>query len=419
MGHGGVHSSLSSKKSSEGARAPGRTVYLGLDEPLEYRPPWAVPASERRRWLAGGDLRIAYIYENEDSATFRYRVFNMVEALRASPEAGASASWFTRMDFQTDRSFVDDCDVLVICRTRYDAAVGALIERAKSRDVAVLFDLDDLLVESKYVHYIMDVLGVDTSDERNWDYWYAYTGRLGATLDLCDASIVTTEPLADHMRKRTSGKPCAVVPNFMNRLQTEVSSSLRERKKTNSYRRDGTVTLGYLSGSPTHVRDFDVALPAMIELLERDPTVRLRLVGPMDLRQGLDHYQDRIERVAFQDYLNLQRVVAQCEFCVVPLFDNDFSQCKSDLKFFEAAAVECPIVVSALPVYQEIVSDGVAGLLAEPHEWHEKLATAVRLASAERESYLTMAAAARDLSIERYSWDRQADRIVGAIKQLV
>ena len=108
-------------------------MYLGLNTPLRYQVPWELDFSTRRRWLSEGEFHIAYIYELEDTSTFRYRIFNMAECLRANPALGISAGWFTRRDFHSDISFLDAADILVICRTRYDHGVARLVERARAR----------------------------------------------------------------------------------------------------------------------------------------------------------------------------------------------------------------------------------------------------------------------------------------------
>ena len=53
--------------------------------PLEYRDPWDADFDTRLQALAGRSRRIAYFYERPDTSTFRYRVFNMVQALAGWP----------------------------------------------------------------------------------------------------------------------------------------------------------------------------------------------------------------------------------------------------------------------------------------------------------------------------------------------
>lgn len=393
-------------------------MYVGLERPLPYDPPWAVPIEARRGWMEGGDLRIAYIYELEDTSTFRYRVFNMVEAVRARPAERLSATWFTRAEFHVDQSFADQCDVIVICRTRYDEGIARLVARAHARGIKVLFDVDDLVFDVSYVHYIMDALGVSTHLEETWDYWYSYIGRLRATLDLCDGAITTTPALADAIR-RSTGLPCGVIPNYLNQRQTEISTLLLERKRASRFRRDGWVTFGFLSGSPTHARDLEVASAALAGALQRHPDLRLCIVGFVEPNDQLRPFADRIDHFPLQDYLNLQRIIAACEFCIVPLSVNTFSRCKSELKFFETGIVECPIIASPIPSYADVITDGADGFLAASHEWHDKVETAYQLAAAAGDEYRTVARAARQTSEARYAWDAQAPLIAATVSSLL
>lgn len=393
-------------------------MFVGLESPLPYSDPWKVPFETRRAWLNGGDLRVAYIYELEDTSTFRYRVFNMVEAMRAAPEHRITSSWFTRSEFHSDQSFVDDCDVLVIARTRYDDAVARLVERAHARNVKVLYDVDDLVFDPSLVHYIIEALGVDKSEDR-WNYWFSYVGRLAATLELCDGAITTTEPLAERLRAATGGKPCTILPNFLNQRQTDVSTLMVEYKRAAGYQRDGSVTIGFLSGSPSHSQDLQVASPALAGSMRLHPDLRLRMVGFAELNDHLRPFADRIDFLPLQDYLNLQRVTAACDFCVVPLSLNIFSRCKSELKFFEAGLVECPIIATPIPSYAATISEGRDGWLAASHEWLEKIETAYSVSNAGGEDYRAIGAAARQASVDRYAFDGQAARIAAAFEGML
>jgi len=393
-------------------------MFTGLDRPLQYAPPWDVPFDVRRAWLGGADRAVAYLYELEDTSTFRYRVFNMVEALQAQVGGDTTASWFTRSEFRADQSFVDRCDVLVICRTRYDDAVARLVERARARGVTVLFDVDDLVIDPSYIHFIMDALGVSPDDEQNWDYWFSYIGRLRATLDLCDGAIATTRTLADHIEQVTGGLPCGVIPNFLNRRQTEISDVVRATKRSNGYQRDGRVLMGYLSGSPTHKRDFEIASPALAAAMGRHSDLDLRIVGFIEINEHLAPFADRIERVPLQDYFNLQRVAAACEFCIAPLLMNSFNACKSELKFFEAGIVGCPVIASPIPSYADAITEGVDGFLATTDAWHERLEAVYELAAVGGEEYRSVCSAALETSRRRYGWDVQGDLVAATIGRL-
>ena len=69
--------------------------------PVPYTDPWNIDFDARYRDLMAGSPRIAYYYAKPDMSTFRYRVFNMIEAL-AYAAPGASAAWFTGKDAKAE-----------------------------------------------------------------------------------------------------------------------------------------------------------------------------------------------------------------------------------------------------------------------------------------------------------------------------
>jgi glycosyltransferase involved in cell wall biosynthesis len=383
--------------------------------PLSYSDPWKSTFYQRRRALVQRDRHVAYIYEHTDTSSFRYRVFNMVEALNEAPDLDISASWFTCDDIARDISFIDRADAVVICRTRYDEGVARVIARARARGVRVLFDVDDLVFNPDYVHLVTDTLGVNLRGAGDWDFWFAYIARLGATLRGCDAAIVTNSFLAERVVEYVPSLPTRIVPNFLNRLQTDVSRTLVARKRAAGYRRDGRVNLGYFSGTPTHNRDLLVASPALAALFERFPTLRLRIVGFIDLNGYLEPYRSRIEICPLQDYLNLQRLTAEVELSIVPLQHNTFTNCKSELKYFEAGVVGVPTMASPIYTFTGAITDGANGFIAGSDQWQEKIAAFVAVLEHDPAAYVALSKRVIADSEARYGWDRQAHAIEAAV----
>ena len=58
---------------------------------------------------------------------------------------------------------------------------------------------------------------------------------------------------------------------------------------------------------------------------------------------------------------------------IAPLVINDFTNCKSELKFFEAAVVETTTIASPNYSFKKAITDGENGFLAKPGEWYDKL----------------------------------------------
>ncbi len=384
---------------------------LGLEAvaPFNYSDPWLQPLSQRLRQLARGRKRVAYFYERADNSTFRYRIYNMAQVLNEQAHE-VSASYFFLDDLAQQSQICELADLLVICRTRYDARVAGLIAAFRSRGKRVLFDSDDLVFNPDYAHLLISTLDLDTRDPRVWDDWFAYTSRLGATLRQCDGAIATNRQLADQM-SAFSGLPASVIPNFLNREQLDMSDRLFTAKKDVPLGHSGLVHLGYFSGSPSHNRDFAMVVPALEALLEEDETLGVVVVGYIEPGPALERFGARVQRFPFQDYVNLQRLIASVEYNLMPLQFNVFTNCKSELKYFDAAVVGTVSVASPTATYQAAIRPGENGYLAQAHQWHAVLKQVL----GERDRYASVAANARQHARETYAWTAQRPAILAAL----
>jgi len=376
--------------------------------------PWEREAIEDR--FASKMLRagcVVWLYERPDSSTFRYRVWNMVEALRA---IDFPATWCRVDEIPVLLSKLDGIATIVLARVRYDATVAALIVAARSRGIKLLYDCDDLVFDSSYVHLLLDTLDLDTRPAALFDQWFAYVGRIEATAKLCDGGIATNQVLATKLGDVVDGT-VRVVPNFLNRLQQEASEQLLRAKVASGFKSDKPTLVGYFSGTPSHRRDFAVAIPALVRLLQKDSQIRIRIVGYMDDIGPLLGFSDQLERVPLLNWVALQKSVAEVDINIAPLQDNDFTNCKSDLKYFEAASVGTWTIASpTVPFRDAIGAPGgqPLGRLCQADEWDEALEEAVSLVRSQ-ERYAAAVDAAIDGIRTRYGWNQSTDRIREAI----
>jgi glycosyltransferase involved in cell wall biosynthesis len=380
--------------------------------PVDYRDPWAQPVEDRLRALTrpGAARRVAYFYETPDTSTFRYRVHNMVQALEGEPDI--AAAWFTRQEIGRFLPLLDRCDALVVCRVRYCEQVAHLLSRARSLGVVTIFDCDDLVFDPAYVHLVLYTLDQPLFSKA-WDHWFAMIGRIGATLRLCERAIATNAFLAERMRAAAPEVDVRVVPNFLDREQLAISQRLFEAKAAAGFARDGRVHLGYFSGTPTHAKDFALVAGALADILRRDRRIVLRLVGFMEPHAALAPFADRIETFPLQDFLNLQRLIAEVEFNLVPLQQNDFTNCKSELKYFEAAIVGTLTLASPTYAYRAAIRDGDNGWLVPAYAWRDRIDAAV----AALDTYPVMAEHAFRDALSEYSPAAMASVIRDALFQ--
>ena len=377
---------------------------------VPYSDPWNVPLHERIKALARGKRRVAYFYENPNNSTFRYRAYNMVQVLNDEKNRDVSASYFFLDDLHLFDEIADLADVLVICRSRYSHRINHLVTKFRVRGKRILFDIDDFVFNPSYAHLIISTLGQDTDNSELWDYWFAYISRMGETLRLCDGAITTNDYLAARITE-FSGLPVNVVPNYINKEQLNLSEILFRSKEASGFARDDKVCLGYFSGSPSHTLDYAIITSALEEVLDNDQRVELMVVGYIEAGPSLSRFGDRIKRQPFHDYINLQRLIGSVEFNLMPLQSNVFTNCKSELKYFEAAIVGTLSIASPSHTYAAAIQDGENGYIAQAHQW----ASVIQRAIENIGTYPDIATTAYADARSKDAWFNQREGILQAL----
>jgi glycosyltransferase involved in cell wall biosynthesis len=380
----------------------------------DYFEPWIIPYEKRLNILLSGELKVAYFYEEPNNSTFRYRTYNISEVLNRLTGGCVSASYFFLSDLGEARTIADNADLLVVCRSRYSAQLDCLIKKFRSSGKKVLFDIDDLVFDLDYADVLIDSLGLDPRSPQVLDEWSAYIGRMGKSLRLCDGAITTNKFLAERICE-FSNRPAVVIPNFLNPTQQQYSAEIFAAKKSGDFISDGRRSIGYFSGSPSHKLDFRIVVPSLIELLDADKSLDLIIVGYIEPDESLTRFSSRIRYYPFQDYVNLQRLIASVDVNLVPLQDNIFTNCKSELKYFEAGVVGVPTVASPVFTYRSSICHGNNGYLARSYQWVDAIQQALDDASSGHE----VSEKARIHCLKSYAWEAQLDKIMKAITQFV
>lgn len=304
--------------------------------------------------------KVIYLVENTECAQFRYRVKNVVEALEKSENW--SASWLLKKDaLEVD---FEGVDILVILRqTAKDGKILRIIREANKNNTKVLFDLDDLIFDYRDLGLICKSV-----QEKSWLYWAGYVWGVRRIAKRVDGFLCTNEFLGKKL-KRSFGKPVGIVPNSLNKKQVEMAEECLSGKKHNGF------MIGYFSGSPTHRKDLELVEGELLQFLEMHEDVKIRIVGYMELSQRMQEMvqRGRVEILGLVDYLELMKLMSEVDVNIAPLVINDFTNCKSELKFFEAAAVETTTIASPTYAFKKAISDGEDGFLARPGEWYAKL----------------------------------------------
>jgi glycosyltransferase involved in cell wall biosynthesis len=369
-----------------------------------YSDPWQQSWAQRYTQLCQQPTRIAYYYECANNSTFRYRAYNMVQVLNETPGSDISASYFFESDQDHFSDIVAQADLLVICRTHYSPILQRLALLFKARGKPVLFDVDDLVFDTRYTHLLINSLNLDADNISVMMEWFSGNARMGEALRLCEGAITTNDFLAQKI-KAFHDVPVAVVPNFINKEQMTVSDVLYAQKQANGFRRSGDIHIGYFSGSPSHALDLAVMEEGLCEILANRPDVKLVMVGYIEPSEALRLFKRQIIYHGFQNFMALQQLIASVDINLMPLQVNSFTNCKSELKYFEAAIVGTLSLASPSHTYQRAIQHGHNGFIAQGHEWGAQLAKMIEALPSSQEMMIV----AHDHAESQYAWTQQYD----------
>lgn len=297
--------------------------------------------------------------ENAIPQCTRYRVENKAAQLRA---LGFDVWTVNASEFKM--GYAENASHIIIYRTGYSEEFEKLCRLAQKYNKPVYYDIDDLVIDTKYT----DLLSYtqDLSDIEKYEY-DSGVKSYGKMMALCDKVITTTQTLKEELENYSS----EVIIN-RNLASEELVRLSQETLK--DYAQDSTkIKIGYFSGSITHNENFEMIKPAIMQILEKYPHVELHLVGYIDLPQDLKKYTEQIIMNDYVDWKELPRLISQMDINLAPLVDSVFNRAKSEIKWLEAALVKVATVASHLGSFEEMISDDVTGLLAQPNEWYEKL----------------------------------------------
>lgn len=288
----------------------------------------------------------------------RYRVTHQREQLNANNISSEEVYYI-----QLRHELVKYANTFVFFRCPYTDTIGEFIELAKKLNKTVIFDIDDLVVDTKYTDTIKYIQAMTPEEKTVYDDG---VNRMGKTLKLCEAAITTTERLATELSN--------YVPEVYINRNTASERMWELSENVQIERDDDEVRIGYFSGSITHNDDFTLVMPAIIKMLKKYSNVRLYLVGELDLPEEMTPFSNQIVFTPFVDWEELPKLIASVDINLGPLEESVFNEAKSENKWVEAALVKVVTVASDVGAFQRMIKNGKTGFLCKnENEWVEVL----------------------------------------------
>lgn len=196
-------------------------------------------------------------------------------------------------------------------------------------------------------------------DKAGQDARLAAMAKINNSVLNADLVTVTTDALAKQVR--SINKNAFVIPNSLdnNMPLKEESSHCHEN-----------VNIVYLSGTATHDRDFEECANALVEVLKTHSNVLLHIVGQLTLPDTLEQHAQLV-RHDFMPHEEMLKFLSSMHINLAPLeIGNEFTECKSELKIFEAAYYAIPTVASSTDAFSSTIKHNHNGMLAKnTTEW--------------------------------------------------
>jgi glycosyltransferase involved in cell wall biosynthesis len=260
---------------------------------------------------------------------------------------------------QFDRHILGASAVIVYRVPALPSVIRA-IRAVNSLGIPTFYDMDDLIFASAHYPDTFESYGGQITRD-------IYVGLLYGVplfeyaISLCKQGIASTTSLKEEMEKLLGAGNCHVLRNGLDSRSDAIVSLGGAPRPERS-----TVSIFYGSGTKAHNADFnDLAGPALLAMLEKHKHVRVVIAGHLGLDPRFDVYKDRIVRWEFtSDFAQYWTAMGGVDINIAVLAPGLAVDCKSEIKWLEAAVWQIPSVVSDTATYREVLQDGVDGLIA-------------------------------------------------------
>ena len=297
---------------------------------------------------------------------YRYRVLHQIEQLNVG-----NLECFELYYSNLNPVIVLNFRVIILYRTPWTESINQAIELANILNKKVLYDIDDLVIDTKYTNLIPYVKSLSDSKKSTYDRGVFLMGK---ALKLCEGAITSTESLAQELKNYV--KEVFVNHNVVSEEMFKLSQNALDKKS--QIKRQNEIVIGYFSGSISHISDLEIAIPAFKKIFSEFKNVKLLLLGHINIPKDLKIYSSKIIKKKYVDWKLLPELIATVDINISPIQDNIFNSAKSENKWVEASLVKVPTIASDFGIFKKLIKHNVTGLLCKNQEdWYKELKTLI------------------------------------------
>lgn len=321
----------------------------------------------------GNKIKITFISGEPDTPGHFYRISHYANAAKAIDA--------DIMELRVDSALatpekIMDSTVLIVWRAGWDEQLSCIFSTARKMHVPIIFDIDDLMIDANLakIKFVDGIRTIGSTEKEVKEFFKS----MHSTMQQADYCSAPTNFLADYIR--ALGKRTFVLPNGFDE-HTWQASRLAIQKRLNSHH-DGLIRIGYAGGSRTHQKDFATIVDVIARLLRERKNCRLVLFRKKTLHCiDIDEFPALLavsHQIEWREMVPLKELpweMARFDINLAPLeVGNPFCEAKSELKFFESALVEVPIIASPTKTFCEAIENHKTGFLASDEDsWYNTL----------------------------------------------
>lgn len=319
---------------------------------MEVRPEGAVAERERILFVANAnvptlqlsfDRPLAPLVNRGEFATELLSEQQLSMEPEIAGDALAEAEWVERRLNRFGPS------IIVFCRYSGPAS-ATIVQWARREGIPIVYHIDDDLM----------AIPPDIGQRK-----FAYHNRperletVRSLLESADVVYASTEKLRQRLLEYSPGLPVSAGNIYC-------SGKIYRRPEVKS-----PCVVGYMA-SADHAHNLQMVLPAIEQLLERNPHVRFELFGSIPVPSVLERFDDRVSAApSIADYGSFLEEFAKrrWDIGICPLVPIDFNLMKADTKWVEYTCVGAAVVASSGTVYDQACAQGCGILADSADDW--------------------------------------------------
>ena len=302
--------------------------------------------------------RILLIAEASIPQCLHYRVKQKMEQFE---DNGFYAQWHDWSDIGKLEQAIYQFDMVWFYRVPGYPAILSLMQHAKKLRKLVVYDIDDLIFDREQ---IQQAFGQTTEQLNDKDLQGILMGAglYKQAIETAHYGIASTPALQKELAELVTLKQCFLLPNGLDSF-IETCAELPKIPA-----QDDKIRIFYGSGTKTHDEDFALVAEPLNTLFEENANVSLVLAGQLSIPDLLQRFSDRIQRLPSMDFASYLQCLQHSDIAIAPLKAGVFADCKSEIKWLEAACLGVPSVVSNTAIYAEVIDHNKTGYIAATSE---------------------------------------------------